>query len=120
MPQKYLHIAKIKNQTIGNQTYVIAKLSEVGFSRKLDGKIGSKTQFGTPYYLSSEVASNEENNNFNSDIWSLGVVLYEMVTGQLPWFKKNINYEEFSKLIIKKFLSLIFCVLSKIFSGVKS
>ena len=90
----------LKNQTIGNQTYVIAKLSEVGFSRKLDGKIGSKTQFGTPYYLSPEVASNEENNNFNSDIWSLGVVLYEMVTGQLPWFKKNINYEEFSKLII--------------------
>ena len=90
----------LKKETIGEKTYEIAKLSEPGFSRKLDRRIGSKTQFGTPYYLSPEIANNEEKYDFNCDIWSLGVVLFEMVTNKLPWYKEKINYEEYLKLII--------------------
>ena len=33
----------LKKEIIGDNSYEIAKLSEPGFSRKLDGKIGSKT-----------------------------------------------------------------------------
>ena len=90
----------LKKEIIGEQSYEIAKLSEPGFSRKLDGKIGSKTACGTPYYLSPEIANNETKYDFNSDIWSLGVVLYELLTYKLPWYKEKINYEEYLKLVI--------------------
>ena len=90
----------LKNQKIKEKNYLVVKLSEIGFSRKLDGKIGSKSHFGTPYYLSPEIASNEEKYDFNSDIWSLGVILYEMATNKLPWFQPKINYEEYLKLMI--------------------
>ena len=90
----------LKTQKINGENYLNVKLSEIGFSRKLDKKIGSKTFFGTPYYLSPEVISYEEKYDMNSDVWSLGVVLYEMVTTHLPWFQPKINYKEFFKLVI--------------------
>ena len=90
----------LKKEVIGDQSYEIAKLSEPGFSRKLDGKIGSKTSCGTPYYLSPEMANNETKYDFNTDIWSLGVVLFELLTFKLPWYKEKINYEEYLKLVI--------------------
>ena len=90
----------LKTQKIDGENYLNVKLSEIGFSRKLDKKIGSKTYFGTPYYLSPEVISYEEKYDMNSDVWSLGVVLYEMVTTHLPWFQPKINYKEFFKLLI--------------------
>ena len=90
----------LKTQKIDGENYLNVKLSEIGFSRKLDKKIGSKTFFGTPYYLSPEVISYEEKYDLNSDIWSLGVVLYEMATTHLPWFQPKINYKEFFKLLI--------------------
>ena len=90
----------LKTQKIDGENYLNVKLSEIGFSRKLDKKIGSKTYFGTPYYLSPEVISYEEKYDMNSDVWSLGVVLYEMATTHLPWFQPKINYKEFFKLLI--------------------
>jgi NIMA (never in mitosis gene a)-related kinase 1/4/5 len=42
------------------------------------------TQTGTPYYASPEVWRDEPYDN-RSDIWSLGIIIYEMAALKLPF-----------------------------------
>lgn len=49
-----------------------------------------KTQTGTPYYACPEVWKDMPY-DFRSDIWSLGCVLYEMVTNMPPFRAANMK-----------------------------
>lgn len=49
-----------------------------------------KTIVGTPYYLSPEIVENKPY-NFKSDIWSLGVLLYEMCSLGPPFNGRSIT-----------------------------
>ena len=46
---------------------------------------------GTPYYLSPEIIENRPY-SFKSDIWSLGVMLYELCTLRPPFEGHNLHF----------------------------
>ena len=48
------------------------------------------TQTGTPFFASPEVWRDEPY-DFKSDIWSLGVILYNLLTLKLPFRSKNMQ-----------------------------
>ena len=45
---------------------------------------------GTPYYLSPEIV-NAEDYSFKTDIWSLGIILYEMCALKPPFDAQTIH-----------------------------
>jgi len=61
------------------------KLGDFGIARVLDAtKDYARTMVGTPYYLSPEIIEDSPYNS-KSDVWSVGVVLYEMTTLKHPF-----------------------------------
>ena len=67
-----------------------AKIMDFGLARMTGGTLITQEgmTMGTIAYMSPEQARGEEV-DFRSDIWSLGVVLYEMFTGQLPFIGEH-------------------------------
>jgi len=48
------------------------------------------TYCGSPIYMSPEILNHQQYNS-KSDLWSLGVILYELITGTPPFIAKNIK-----------------------------
>jgi len=63
-----------------------AKIMDFGIARSMEAREVTEAGFiiGTPDYMSPEQAEGKDI-DLRSDIYSLGIVLYEMVTGELPF-----------------------------------
>ena len=78
---------KPENLLIDNMGRI--KISDFGLSRFLDKNGLVKTPCGSPCYASPECISGKPYDGKTTDVWSIGVILYAMLTGQLPWTKRN-------------------------------
>ncbi|MEO8177250.1 MAG: protein kinase [Deltaproteobacteria bacterium] len=68
-----IHTAKVLD-------FGIAKWSADGAPRMTS----TRTVMGTPHYMSPEQFEGAQNADHRSDLWSLGVIAFECLTGQLP------------------------------------
>jgi len=68
-----------KNDNVKIVDFGLAKVGDIG-----SGVTDSGAIMGTPEYMSPEQVSSEPVDH-RSDIYSLGIVMYEMFTGQLPF-----------------------------------
>lgn len=69
------------------------KILDLGLAKVLDDNVNECTQaIGTPYYMSPEQVTGVEV-DARSDIYSLGVTLYELATGSLPFLKGDLPYK---------------------------
>jgi serine/threonine protein kinase len=85
----------------------IAKVLDFGIAKATNNAIeGSNTKtgamLGTPYYMSPEQAQGTKAVDHRSDLWSLGVIVYQMVTGRLPF-----ESEALGDLLVKIIVSPI-------------
>ena len=87
---KHIHEKKIIHRDLksGNIFLMkngLVKLGDFGIAKRFQKTMDkAKTIIGTPYYFSPEIINGKPYDS-KSDIWSLGVLLYEMMTFKMPF-----------------------------------
>jgi len=94
---------KPENLLLDSSGYV--KLTDFGFSKQLKDGEKSWTFCGTPEYVAPEMITNKTGHDQRADIWSVGILMYELLNGIPPFAKvrnegdkpKNNVYSEILK-----------------------
>ena len=61
------------------------KIGDFGLARPIENKVQEGEEiFGTPHYTAPEVVNAPHSVDYRADIFSVGVLLHELLTGQLP------------------------------------
>jgi len=74
------------------------KIADFGAAILKKSQVVQTAQMGSPYYMSPEQIQNKEL-TFHSDIYSMGVVMYELLVGKKPFIAANL--EQLLEKIIK-------------------
>lgn len=91
---KYCHEQNIVHRDLKLENILISKSGQVkvadfGFSRTVEDL--AQTSCGSKSYASPELLQGQTYDAKKADIWSLGVVLYAMVCGSLPFDDSNVR-----------------------------
>ena len=100
--QKILH-RDVKTANVLRMSGEIVKLGDLGVAKLMKGAM-TNTQIGTPHYMPPEVWRNRPY-TFNSDVWALGCVLFEMCTFAVPFEARSMEELRF-KVMKGKFPAL--------------
>lgn len=92
---KYLYKYKILHRDIKPQNIMMSdiktiKLTDFGFAKifKSDDDIMAQTICGSPIYMAPEIIKCN-NYSIKTDLWSIGIILYEMIIGKPPYKAKT-------------------------------
>src|SRR5580765_952289 len=78
---------------------MLLKILDFGISKTpigYDELTGTQTVIGTPSYMAPEQMKSGKSADPRSDIWSIGVVMYQLVTGRVPF-----SGESYAELVLK-------------------
>ena len=94
---KYLHSHRIihRDLKLGNlfiNEKMELKVGDFGLATKLefDGE-RKRTVCGTPNYIAPEILEGKTGHSFEVDIWSLGVIIYTLIIGKIPFETNNVK-----------------------------
>jgi serine/threonine protein kinase len=110
----------LKTENIMMDENWVLKIADFGYATLLAGKKGDgilKTHLGTVSYAAPEILSHKDYNGPCADIFSIGVILFVLVTGKLPFGKAHISdpmykmiakgdYENYWKVMSQKIIPI--------------
>lgn len=91
----YLHSNRVIHRDMKPQNILIGsnnviKLCDFGFARAMSNKtVVLNSVKGTPLYMAPELVQ-EQPYNHTADLWSLGVILYELFVGTPPFYTNSL------------------------------
>lgn len=113
----YVHEQNLVHRDIKPSNFMLdkkgrIKLMDFGIAKIMDvtssdyTHTGTNQSMGTPMYMSPEQIKSTKDVTFQSDIYSLGVVLWNMVTGKKPYDTNTTStFELQTKIVNEKLLS---------------
>ena len=95
---KYIHEKKIIHRDLKPNNIFLTKdnkikIGDFGLAKTLAFQNQAKTNVGAPAYLSPEIL-NDEPYDYKSDIWNLGIILYELTQLKHPFINDDIGVEK--------------------------
>ena len=87
---EYIHSKGIAHRDLKPENLLIGqnkilKIIDFGLSNFYDGQKRLETPCGSPCYASPEMVKGKKYDGFNIDIWAIGVILFAMLCGYLPF-----------------------------------
>jgi serine/threonine protein kinase len=91
---RYIHDKDIAHRDLKPENILLdgeftAKIADFGLCHVASSRVLLRTPCGSPFYAPPEIINNQSYDGKSADIWSLGVLLFTMVTGALPWTSDN-------------------------------
>lgn len=87
---------KLDNILLGTNS---VKICDFGISRRVEPMEVVRDKSGTPAFLAPEVIAGAGYDGYGSDVWALGVCLYAMVVGMVPF--RGYTVKDLQKSILK-------------------
>jgi len=96
-------LVKVPSNKVNN---FVSKITDFGLAEKQTvGTVSGMREFleqfcGTPVYMAPEILQ-KQSYSINCDVWSLGLIVYEAMTGKFAFEKENMTEDDLIELIIK-------------------